>query len=306
MPPRVVTFGLTPALQRVMRFARLIPDRVNRAAETLHCPAGKAINAARAARLFAPGADPGVIAVAPLGGPSGDAAESDLRTLGIEVRRVDPGHHLRVCVTVLDDAAGTVTELVQETPPMLPELADELLGLVPPDGGPADVLVCSGTLAPGVAEDAYARAVIAFAGETAIVDAKGPPLIAALAAPRPFHARRVAKLNFEELEQTVGSRDLAALHRLGATHCIVTDGPHRVLVSDGHGVQTLTPPEVRRVNTTGCGDCLAGVLAAQLALGGDFFGAARTAVAAASASAEHLLPAVFEPHRLRELLDRLR
>lgn len=303
MPPRVVTFGLTPALQRVMRFARLIPDRVNRAAETLVCPAGKAVNAARAARLVAPKADLSVTAVAPLGGPSGDAAESSLQTLGIDVRRVDPGHDLRVCVTVLEEAGGGgVTELVQETPPMSPALAEQLLGLAPA-AGPAEVLVCSGTLAPGVAEDAYARAVSAFSGGTAIVDAKGAPLIAALAAPRPSHARRIAKLNLEELEQTVGSRDLAALHDAGATHLIVTDGPHRVRVSDGRTVRTVTPPEVRRVNTTGCGDCLAGVLAARLALGDDFFDAARTAVAAASASAEHLLPAVFDPHRLSELLD---
>ncbi|MFN4244433.1 MAG: PfkB family carbohydrate kinase [Tepidisphaerales bacterium] len=344
---RVVTFGLTPAWQRVMRFGRFDPDRVNRARETAACAAGKAVNAARAAatalRASSRGADAGVVAgeqrpvatggravaaVAPLGGLTGALAAAQLVADDVEVVREDPGHELRVCVTVIDDATGAVTELVEETPAMTGAVAQRLVERCRALGEGADavggtggalggaVLVCSGTLPPGVGAEVYGRVIGGGGGggrvgrrgswSWVVVDAKGEPLTAALAAAASASVAAVAKVNREELEQTTAcgaalEEGIRRLHTLGARCVVVTAGGGDVVVSDGDVLRRYRVPEVRRLNTTGCGDCMAGVLAAMLASGRDFLDAVVWAVAAASASAETLLPAVYDIERAAQL-----
>lgn len=311
----MVTFGLTPAWQQVMRFTALRLDEVNRATETLGCAAGKAVNAARAAAQHRQRVGD-VAVVAPLGGAWGARAENELRSMGITVVSEDPGHDLRLCVTLLDQASGTVTELVQETPALDGVKASKLveralrLGRVRPGG----VLVCSGTLPPGVSADIYAAAVggeaaIQHVWDVAVVDAKGEALTRALRAASQAGVTVVAKLNHDELVQTLGEggeTGVRRLRELGATYVVVTAGAGDVLLGGAGGVRSWRVPSVRRVNSTGCGDCLAGVLAARLAEGAAMEEALVSAMAAASASAETLLPAHYHAWRAAELEKELR
>lgn len=127
-----------------------------------------------------------------------------------------------------------------------------------------------------------------------------------LAVARSAGVAAVAKVNREELEQTTGcgaelEEGVRRLHTLGARCVVVTAGGGDVVVSDGDVLQRYRVPEVRRLNTTGCGDCMAGVLAAMLASGRGFLEAVVSAVAAASASAETLLPAVYDIERAAQL-----
>lgn len=302
----LVTVGLTPALQRVMVFDRYTPGRVNRARETLSCAAGKSVNAARAAKIFSP--DVKVVAASVLGGATGGVSVSELKGLGIEsvTPRVAPGAPLpptRVCVTVLSRQEGTTTELVEESPELddahRTGLLEALSGLSP------QFVLCAGTLAPGTPAEFYRQVVLLHRHVPVLVDAHGPALLQALGAST--QATRIAKLNSEEAKSTTFCTDVAAamtaLHAAGATHVVVTDGAEAVHASDGARRFTVRPPRVTAVNTTGCGDCLAGVLAAAWFAGSDFRSAVVEAVAASAASAEDLLPSVFDRARQRVLRE---
>lgn len=297
----LVTLGLTPALQRVMLFDRVAAGEVNRAREVHGCAAGKAINAARAAKLLEP--DREVVALRP-------AAEAPdlLATLLSPTGVLDPfaarppAQPLRTCVTLIERSTGGVTELIEESAPVREAALGALLASLR-EGAPA-TCVAAGTLSPGSPDDFYAQAVSASPQAAWVIDAKGPALLTALAAPG--GKARVAKLNTGELAQSAHTADVARgiriLHDTGATHVIVTDGASQIFASDGVRIERFKPPRVSVLNTTGCGDCLAGVFAMALDRGDDFFSAVRLAMAASAASAETLLPSVFDPARLKQLL----
>src|ERR1700733_9421480 len=108
----ILFLGTTLALQRTMRFDRVVPDAVNRARQTHQYASGKSINAARVARTLGQGA----LALGFLGGPSGQFIRGDLDAAGIAHDFVEVPWPTRTCVTVIDAAAGTATELIEESP----------------------------------------------------------------------------------------------------------------------------------------------------------------------------------------------
>src|SRR5689334_17576920 len=107
----ILCLGTTPTVQRTMTFDRVTPDAVNRASEVLETASGKSINVART--LHTLGHD--VLAIGFLGGPSGQLVRGDLDRAGIGHDFIEVTPKTRTCTTVIDRAAGTVTELVEET-----------------------------------------------------------------------------------------------------------------------------------------------------------------------------------------------
>lgn len=319
----LLTLGLTPAVQRVMVFDRVVPGRVNRAAETVSCAAGKAINAARAARCWS--ASLSVVAAGVQGGVSGMWCRERLEAERIETRFAGMSHETRTCVTVIDRAArgghdgtvdgrgsvwgngeeagGEVTELVEESQPLDVETLDGVLRKVAESARRGGMLLCAGTLTPDAPASFYREAAEVAYGCELLVDAKGDVLLEALRARG--RGRRVAKVNREEALATTGVTSIdaaaAALHAAGATHVVITDGADAVWWSEGGGLGKVVPPAVRVVNTTGCGDCLAGVLAACLLEGRTFDTSVRLATLASTASAEELLPSAFGRERVEAL-----
>lgn len=102
------------------------------------------------------------------------------------------------------------------------------------------------------------------------------------------HLRPILLPNEREAEALTGIGDpLAAasqlMTRTGAP-VIVTLGEEGAVLVDAGGARRLPTPRVEVVDTTGAGDCLAGVLAAQMAAGKALREAAREAVRAASQS----------------------
>jgi len=112
----ILCIGTTPAAQRVMVFRGLVMDGVNRAVTTLDGPAGKSVNVAKV--LKALGERP--MATGFLGGDLGELVRSSLAAEGIESDFVMTAVRTRLCVTVLDKAAGRHMELVEEGRPIAP------------------------------------------------------------------------------------------------------------------------------------------------------------------------------------------
>jgi tagatose 6-phosphate kinase len=269
-----------------MIFDRVELDKVNRAAEVIDYASGKSPNVARVLQTL--GAE--VLEVGFAGGDRGRFLISDLERAGIACDFVLVSSQTRLCTTVIDRAAGTATELVEESTPIeasaWSELHRKLSDLLPL----ARLCVFSGSLPPQAPQDFYARWAdrAAQLGIPMILDARGVPLRLALP-----HKGLIAKLNQEELASTL-NRPLetdaavrAAMQEIlppdGAV--IVTMGARGSLATNGPEMWHVLPPKVKAISAVGSGDAFAAGLAIELSRDRSFSQALTTAAACGTANA---------------------
>ena len=197
----IVTVTPNPSLDRTLEVEELRRGEVVRAHADRSDPGGKGVNVSRA--LVANGHPSR--AVLPLGGADGELLAALLTSLGIEVAAVPIADAIRSNVTVVEPD-GTVTKLNAPGPRLSVVEVEALLerAVAVTDG--AAWVVASGSLAPGTADDLYARltAAVRPAGARVAVDTSGPALQTVLAA-RP--GRVEAERGGAERGDRHGSRD---------------------------------------------------------------------------------------------------
>ncbi len=289
-----------------MRFAGIEIGEVNRATEVRCCASGKVLNVAVALGTLG-----GVSrAVTVMGGAAAGWAAAEFRGLGIDLVAVPTIADTRCCTTLLDEATGRTTELVENAPPITP---DELARFVAAYEGAVAVaaaVVLSGSLPAGTPTTIY-RDLLERTPCPAIVDARGPELLAALPC-RPL----LVKPNREELARTVG-RPLGAeadlrgameeIRAQGAEWVLVTDGAKPALALGPAGWFRIAPPRLDRVvNPIGCGDCLAAGFAEATSRGLEPLDAIRFGVACAAFNCGTLLAGRLERAAVETLVSDVR
>src|SRR5438477_2525367 len=153
MNEMILCIGPTPALQRVMVFRKLALDAVNRAVATFDGIAGKSVNVAKV--LKALGEQP--FAVGFLGGKRGSDLRNEMAARSIELDFVQVAPLTRLCVTVIDEANRTITELVEESQPVAAADYDALFTIVQKGTKRCRAAIMSGTLTPDGPENFYLR-----------------------------------------------------------------------------------------------------------------------------------------------------
>jgi tagatose 6-phosphate kinase len=287
-----------------MVFRRLALDAVNRAVTTLECAAGKSVNVAKVLRVLGEQ----TVALGFLGGARGEVLQEQLRSKGIELDYVPVTAHTRQCLTVIDETAGTQTELVEESQPVAASDYEALEALVRKHVAECRAIVLSGSLTPGGPIDFYARCVkLAHErGALSVVDAQGPPLVAALEA-KPG----LVKPNRAELAATVGraleddGAVMSAMREVqarGAARVVVTAGKQPTLAFDGQHCWRVKPPVIEVKNPIGSGDAFTAGLVWRLLRGEDLGEACRWASAAGAANALTLLPGELESADVERLV----
>ncbi len=287
----ILCVGTTPAVQRVMIFHRVVVDAVNRATTTLDGVAGKSVNVAKILHLF--GEHP--VAVGFLGGDRGEYLRGVLDARGIESEFVIVPARTRQCVTVIDQSAGTHTELVEESPSAEPSHFERLHQIIERRMPQCRAAVMSGTIAPGGSPEFYRRCaeLAEAAGVFSVVDAQSAALTATLSV-RPG----LVKPNRSELAATVGRElpdeeaILQAARELverGAQRVVITAGKAPILAFDGRQPWRIATPRLEPVNPIGSGDAFTAGLVWRLLRGDDLGEACRWASAAGAANALHPL-----------------
>ena len=301
----ILAAGLTPAWQQILRFTAVQPREVNRAAEAHWCASGKAINVGMALAAL------GVSArtLSPAGGWSGQALQAEFAERRIPATWVATHAPMRVCTTVLNQADGTATELVENAAELSTAEREAFQSQYHELAAKAEMVVLTGSLPQGTPTTFYG-ALLERTRCPVVLDARGPSLLAALVC-KP----RVVKPNREELTQTVGrplpdrAAVLAAMRELidrGAQSVVVTHGKDAVWVMEEMAAWELTPPAVTPVvNPIGCGDCLAAGVAWGLARGDPLVDAVRLGIAAAADNVSQLLPARLDLDRVEAWLKRV-
>jgi hexose kinase, 1-phosphofructokinase family len=305
------------AVDRTVRLPELRPGSVLRPSRAVVTAGGKGINVGRVAAAF--GRRATLVSFL----PQTDVAVFErliaaepMAFVGVPV----PGE-VRVATIYLEDS-GRVTVL-NEPGPSIPEdgwdryeraIADELAK------GSYATLVCSGSLPPGVPDDAYGRLVKLGrdAGVRVVVDAARSALAAALAAGpdvvTPNLAEAESVLHGHEHEAVAETGDdvpdrarqaVAELCRRGARAAAVTAGAAGTAFGDADDVAWVPTVPVRVVNPIGAGDSFVGGLVEAFEEGRSGVDAVVFAVATATASVEQELAGGVDPGRARELAGRL-
>ena len=301
----IVTVTLNAALDVTYRLDRLRPGATNRVASVSERAGGKGVNTARVlAALGRP-----VLVTGFAGGASGELLREDLERAGLPQQLTAVQGRTRRTVAVVTADPAEVTGLWEPGPGISAEewsrFADEDFPAAL-DG--ASVAVLSGSLPPGVPDDAYAVLLrrCAERGVPAVLDADGEALQLGLVA-----APALVKPNVEEAARATGTDDpaeaAARLCALGARTAVVTAGPdglfgHTKEGVTGQGVHWHTPvPRRVRGNPTGAGDAATAALAAALADGRPWPEATADAAALAAAAVAAPLAGDFDSALYREL-----
>ncbi len=303
----ILCIGTTPAAQRVMRFAQLDLNGVNRAQKTTDGLAGKSINVAKV--LHELGAQP--IAVGFAGGDRGRELLQGLSIRGIQHEFVEVPARTRQCITVLDQSSHAVTELVEESQPVDQEHYQTLHGIITRLLPNCRAVVMSGSLTPGGPVEFYLGITEASTANAVLstVDAQGAPLIQALAG-RPG----LVKPNRHELAATVmrpleNDREvieaMQEVRKRGAARVVVTAGKAPTLALDGNQLWRIETPRVQVVNPIGSGDAFTAALVWRLVEKCSLGEACRWAVAAGVANALGELPGELRLAQVQELVEQV-
>lgn len=301
----ILCLGITPCLQRTLRFRRLCTGEVNRATQIIETASGKATNVARVIRALGGTSQ----LLSPLGGDTGRKFEALLKSDGILLTPILSHNTTRICQTLLDDVTGNATELVEEASPVDPEetliLHQQLnIGLAQ-----THWLVISGSPPPGNAPTLY-RDVMQQAQRfevRVLLDTQKQPLLEALPA-SPW----LVKLNQQELAVTLG-RDIRTPNEMkdaalvlverGARHVVVTQGSHTVWWVSRKRIQQFSPPKIEVVNPIGSGDAMLAGIAVGVARGDSLEASIRLGIAAGAANARTLTSGVVQYDSVLELLS---
>jgi len=302
----ILSAGLTPAWQQILVFRQFRYGEVNRAQEVHWCASGKVFNAGIAVRrLGAPG-----LTLAPVGGLPRAEIDREFCEMGIRHRWIVTEAATRVCTTILDQATGTITELVENGRCLTPREIEEFRRAYAEQAAAAQVAIIIGSLPAGTPPSFY-RDLVACTPCPAILDFRGEGLLAVLDL-KPY----VVKPNREELAQTLRQpiatddelRDaMQTLNRRGAQWVLVTQGKGPVWVTCEQRAWRFHPPPVENVvNPIGCGDAMAAAIAWATWQRHDLLTAVRLGIAAAQANLRQIRPGRIDPSGIAEAAERIR
>lgn len=299
----ILCVGTTPTVQRSMTFAAVTMDEVNRATLVLQSASGKSINVARVLNTLGKQ----VLATGFLGGDSGAYIRGELGQEGIAHDFVEVPFRTRTCTTVMSQADGTTTELVEESQPVEEGYWERLLSLIGRHLGDARALVLSGSLPPGAPQEFYARCCQLAQGQRVpvIIDGRGEPLRMAvpfgpvMVKPNRSELASTFKLPVESDEQLRDS--IQRLLAMGARSALITMGIHGAVMADGAQFWRIPTPKVKTANPIGSGDSVAAGYTAGLVDGLSPMESAILGIACGAANAMTPTPALIYPADVQRL-----
>jgi 6-phosphofructokinase 2 len=284
---RIATLTINPALDESTTVPHVTPDRKLRCAEPVREPGGGGINVARVIRRLGGEA----IACLPAGGPTGQLLVSLLDAEGVQHRVVPVGGWTRQNLHVFESASRRQFRFCMPGAPLAEvewcRVLDALVGLEPAP----DLVVLSGSLAPGVPVDFYLRASEALRrrGARVVLDSSVEAVLPCIG-----HGVFLLKASIHEFEGLTGVTgvDEARLAELSAAFVargacdvlVVSLGAGGALWTTKNERERLIAPAVPVHSTVGAGDSMVAGIVLALAQGRTLRESMRYGVAAGCAT----------------------
>jgi 6-phosphofructokinase 2 len=283
----IATFTANPAIDVSMSVNTIMPIHKLRCTAARREPGGGGINVARVATRL--GGD--VTALYPVGGPIGQLLCRLMDREGIASVTIDIAGDTREDFNIFDKENGQQYRFVLPGPQMTEAEWRHCLNAFNLLERRPEYLVASGSLPPGISENAYAHLarLAKNQGARLILDTSGPPLAAALR-----EGVWLIKPSLRELQELVGRSLLHEADWLGVARQLVDDGRTAVVAMTlGHRGALVTTTagsfrapalEIQPVGTVGAGDSFLGAMVWALAQGMSLIEAMRYGVAGGSAA----------------------
>ena len=282
----ILTVTLNPAVDKTYRTGELFCGRVNRMRCVTNIPGGKGINVSRTLRQY--GYE--VTATGFLGGFPGKWIETRLQKAGIRSEFIQIDGETRSSMNIVADN-GFVTEILEPGPHISKAQLGIFLERFACLVQDCRMVVLSGSAAPGIPEDIYARLVeIAVrAGKETILDTSGELLRQGIRA-----CPTIIKPNRKELEYIIGHRlrdreelkeAAGVIQKNGVPLVAVSLGEKGLMLAGRSGCLYAKTPKVKAENTVGCGDSVVAALAMQRIAGAREEEMVRRAAALSAANA---------------------
>jgi 1-phosphofructokinase family hexose kinase len=281
-----LTVCLNPTLQKTLRFPSIYPGTVNRTGIHRLDASGKGINVARVLTQLGKKA----MHLTQLGGELRPLFLSLCEQDGLSVQWVESESQIRFCYTLLYDADGAVTELIEEsetvgdgTEERLLEKFDDILA------NTADLswVIISGTKAAG-----FSGAVIPAMTQRAkekglkvILDIKGKDLTESLKYQPDIVKPNLIEFAADFAPELIKNNELIAIDdsakeriksvimdmaQKNKCRVILTNGSRRIFAAEANEFFEVEIQLVKAINSTGCGDAFTAGLAAALGDGASF------------------------------------
>ena len=280
----LVTLTLNPTVDLAVSTEQVRADDKLRCSAPQRDPGGGGVNVARAARRL--GAD--ILAVVPVGGPSGQQLRQLLDAEDLPVAAIDIAGETRESWTVDERSTEDQYRFVLPGPSLSDDEVDACIAAVSEHA--ETLVVASGSLPPDVPTDTWGRLVrtCAETGCRTIVDSSGDALRAAVDAGvwllKP-NLRELAQLVEQDLEDDSQIRAAAQQLLGGGTEAVVVSmGAGGALLVTADGTDHVRSPTVPIRSRVGAGDSTVAGIATALLRGDDLPTAVRWGVAAGAAA----------------------
>jgi 6-phosphofructokinase 2 len=287
-PAPVVTLTVNPALDVSTTTETVMPEHKMRCGPSRVDPGGGGVNVSRVIERLG-GHSTAIYAV---GGATGQAYRQLLEAEGIIGLAISIAGSTRQNVTVDETSTGQQFRFVLQGPQLTESEWMQCLTATDAAMNLGGYVVPSGSLAPGMPDDFYAR--IAHRarelGVRCVVDASGDALAAAveegvyLVKPSGRELGELVGVSLASIDEKVeAARELVARGRVEVV-ALTLGGDGAALVT-AEGVTRLASPPIMVRSTVGAGDSFLAAMVLRLAQGCDLAAAFRAGVAAGAATA---------------------
>lgn len=252
------TVTLNAAIDKRYVIDRFSAGAVNRVKTCMYTAGGKGINVSRVARL----AGEQVIATGFVGGHAGEYIVQELEKMDITPFFVQTKGESRSCINLFDRETHRYTELLEPGEEVTEEEQICLLEKVSVMASQCGVIVISGSAPKGTSPRLYSE-IIEIAkkkGRKVLLDTSGELLAESLKA-----GAYLVKPNLDEIAalfrmhpetETEFFRAAEMLRNTGVEIAIISLGKEGAVIACSEGIYRVRVPEVKAVNTVGCGDSM--------------------------------------------------
>ncbi len=293
-------------VERIYRIPAFMPGGVYRPEQAFVQAGGKGVNAARVLKMIGEKAE----LTGCIGGPTGDWIRRDLE--GMALRPFLMSGESRVCFCINDPVRGTDTVINENGKPLGRRETTRLKKHIERFACGKKMLLLLGSVVPGVTPADYAGIIrsVQKMGVPVVVDITGKHLKAALSV-APF----ALKPNLREWQEALATKADSVKALLPGVRKYLVRGTQWIILSRGRngalfftreGVWEAAVPQLKAVNTVGCGDALSAGFCKGIKEGWGPENVVRYASAVSAAHALTPLPGMVRRQDIEKLLRSIR